>query len=156
MMNLVQARHDLAQALDEQREPDLKRRLHAARQVLVGQGVEIPGVELPAIPSLHDIIRTAVNAAQSPARRTFAILLVHALAVDGLIAAGSSRSQFDRDLCAFVENALPTVLQRFGYPFTSDTYEKRRSLARLHTVIDELLKPLEPTFPPAVQGLYAG
>jgi hypothetical protein len=156
MMTLEQALHDLAQSLDEQREPDPKRRLQAARQVLVASAVEIPGIEHPAMPSLHDVISAAANAAPSPARRTFAVLLVHALAVDGLVAARSSKNQFDRDLCAFIEKALPTVLQRSGYTFASETYEKRRSLERLHTVIDDLLKPFEPTFPPAVQGLYAG
>ena len=96
------------------------------------------------------------GAPSTVARRAFAVLIVHALGVDGLVASKSSRGQFDRDLSAFIESALPTILQRSGYPFGNETYEKRRSLERLHTIIDELLKPLEPTFPPNVQGLYAG
>jgi hypothetical protein len=94
-----------------------------------------------------------MNTPATADRRAFAVLLVHALAVEGLVASRSHRGQLDRDLCAFVENALPTVLRRYGYPSGTETYERRRSLERLHTMIDELLQRLEPTFPPGMQGL---
>jgi hypothetical protein len=155
-MNLDEALHDLRQALDEQAEPAVERRIRSARRVLVARGEEALGMERTGGHALHDLITIAVGAPSTVARRAFAVLIVHALGVDGLVASKSSRGQFDRDLSAFIESALPTILQRSGYPFGNDTYEKRRSLARLHTMIDELLKPLEPTFPTNVQGLYAG
>ena len=155
-MNLEQALYDLRQASDERTEPNAASRIRAGRQVLIVRGYEAFGIKHSASLSLHDLITIAVNAPSTAARRTFAVLLVHALAVEGLVASKSHRGQLDRDLCAFVESALPTVLQRSGYPFGSETYERRRSLERLHTMIDELLLPLEPTFPPRIQGLYAG
>ena len=155
-MELQQILRDMKQAMNEQTQPDGKIHLQETRQILVARGAEMLGIEPSAFASLHDVIKAAVTASPSPSRRAFAVLLVYALAFDGLVAARSTRNQFDRDLCAFIENALPTVLQRYGYPFGNETYERRRSLERLHTVIDDLLKPLEPTFPPTVQGLYAG
>jgi hypothetical protein len=155
-MDLQQAQCDLDRALDEQAEPNGEHRIRAARQVLVACGSEALGVEASAGRTLPDIIKLAGAAPASPARRAFAVLVVRGLAVDGLVAAKSRRAEFDRDLCAFLERSLPSVLQRFGYAFADETYLKRRSLERLHSVIDDLLQPLEPTFPPGVQGLYAG
>jgi hypothetical protein len=155
-MNLDDALHDLTRALDEQGEPNAERRIRAARQLLVARGVEVLGIDHSTNVSLSDVIRMAVEAPQTPARRAYAVLLVHALGVDGLVVVKSSRGQFDRDICSFLETALPTVLQRSGYNFSDETYEKRRLLERLHAAIDELMKPLEPTFPPNVRGLYAG
>jgi hypothetical protein len=155
-MDLEQARRDLARALDEQAEPNTEKRAQAARQVLVAAGMEALGLDAASRPSLADAVRLAVSAPQSPARRGFAVLLVRALGVDGVVATRSNRGGLDRDVCAFVETALPSVLQRAGYPFGAETYERRRALGKLHATIDELLKPLEPTFPPRVQGLYAG
>ena len=155
-MNLEQALHDLNQALDERAEPNAENRIRSARQVLIVRGAEALGIRQPNNLSLNDVLKIAVNTPSTPARRAFAVLLVHALAAAGLVTSKSSRGLLDRDLCAFMESALPTVLQRSGYPFGGETYERRRSLERLHMVIDELLKPLEPTFPPGVQELYAG
>jgi hypothetical protein len=155
-MNLDEALHDLRQALDEQAEPAVERRIRSARRVLVARGEEALGMEHTGGHALHDLITIAVGAPSTVARRAFAVLIVHALGVDGLVESKLSRGQFDRNLSTFIESALPTILQRSGYPFGNETYEKRRSLERLHTIIDELLKPLEPTFPPNVQGLYAG
>lgn len=157
IMNLQRALHDLRQALDEHSAQNAESRLlRAGRQVLVVRGCEAFGIERSATLSLHDLLIIAVNVPPTIGRRAFAVLLVHALAVEGLVASESHRGQLDRSICAFVESALPTVLQRSGYPFGSETYERRRSLERLHTMIDELLQPLEPTFPPGIQGLYAG
>jgi hypothetical protein len=155
-MNLEQALYDLRKALDERTEPDAASRIRAGRQVLIGRGGEAFGTERSGSLSLHDLLTTAMNTPATAGHRAFAVLLVHALAVEGLVASRSHRGQLDRSLCAFVESVLPTVLRRFGYPFGSETYERRHSLERLHTMIDELLLPLEPTFPPRIQGLYAG
>src|SRR5579872_4761444 len=155
-MELEQILHELKQAMDEQARPDETMRLRGARHIFIARGADALGSEPSANTSLHDVIKAAVTASPSASRRAFAVLLVHALAFDGVVAVRSNRNQFDRDLCGFIENALPTALQRYGYPFGHETYERRRSLERLHTVIDDLLKPLEPTFPPTVQGLYAG
>jgi len=155
-MNLERALHDLRQALDAKGEQDAESRLRAGRNLLVTQGCEALGIERSANLLLDDLIAIAVNAPPSAARRAFGVLLVHALAVEGLVASKSHRGQLDRNVCAFIEHTLPAVLQRFGYPFGSETYERRRSLDRLHATIDDLLRPLEPTFPPGIRGLYAG
>jgi hypothetical protein len=152
-MNLERALHDLLQAVDERAEPNAASRLRAGRNVLVVQGCEALGIERSASLPLHDLITIAVNALPTAARRAFGVLLVRALAVEGLVASKSHRGQLDRNVCAFIESTLPAVLQRFGYPFGTETYERRRSLERLHTTIDDLLQPLEPTFPPGIQGL---
>lgn len=155
-MNLEQALRDLHEASDEQTEPNAANRIRAGRQVLIGRGCEAFGIERSTGLSLHDLLPVAMNTPATADRRAFAVLLVHALAVEGLVASRSHRGRLDRDLCAFVESALPTVLRRSGYPFGTEAYERRRSLERLHTMIDELLQPMEPTFPPGMQGLYAG
>jgi hypothetical protein len=152
-MNLDEALHDLRQALDK---PNAETRIRTARRVLIVRGEEALGIEQTGRHALHDLIAIALGAPSTVARRAFAVLIVHALGVDGLVVSKSSRSQFDRDLSVFIESALPTVLQRSGYPFGKETYEKRRSLEQLHRMIDELLIPLEPTFSPNVQGLYSG
>ena len=144
-MDLARARRDLAGA------PDAS----AARQVVVAAGIDALGLDGTRRPALAEIIRAAVAAPRTEARRAFAVLVVAALGVEGL-AAGSHRGQLDRDICAFVETALPGMLRRAGYPFGAETYERRRALDRLHARLDELLEPWEPTFPPGVQGLYAG
>jgi hypothetical protein len=115
-MNLERALHDLRQAVDERAEPNAASRLRAGRNVLVAQGCEALCIERSASLLLHDFITVAVNAPPTAARRTFAVLLVHALAVEGLVASKSHRGQLDRNTCALIESALPGVLQRFGYP----------------------------------------
>jgi hypothetical protein len=144
-MDLAQARHNLATAPDER----------AARQVLIAAGIEALGLDAATRPALADLIRAAATAPRTEARRAFAVLLVQALGVEGLVA-GAKSGGLDRDICAFAESALPGVLRRAGYPFGAETYERRRALDRLHARLDELLEPWEPTFPPGVQGLYAG
>jgi hypothetical protein len=156
LVNLERALHDLRQAVDERGEPNAASRLLAGRNVLVVQGCEALGIEHSASLPLHDLIAIAVDAPPTAARRAFGVLLVHALAVEGLVASKSHRGQLDRNVCAPIENTLPAVLQRFGYPFGSETDERRRSLDRLYATIDDLLQLLEPTFPPGIQGLYAG
>jgi len=78
------------------------------------------------------------------------VLLVHALAVPGLVPAGCAE-----DVCGLVEGALRNVLLRSGYPFGGLIEAKMRALQRLHASLAELMQPLQPTFP-NWQGLYAG
>ena len=79
------------------------------------------------------------------------MLVVHALAVPGLVPAVAAN-----DVCTLVERALRDVLLRCGYPFGGSVEEKLRVLERLHVRIDDLMQPLEPTFPSWIQGLHAG
>jgi hypothetical protein len=110
-MDLEQALHDLNRALQAvSAEAASPRRLQAARQVLISQGVAALATEPRTGLSLAEMIRIAVTEPPSPDRRSFAILLVHALGVDGLVQAGSPRAGLDRCICSFVESALQTAL----------------------------------------------
>jgi hypothetical protein len=75
---------------------------------------------------------------------------VHALAIRGLVPAASAAH-----VCALVERALRGALLRYGYVFGGALEDRMRALERLHARIDELMQPLEPTFP-NWPGLYAG
>jgi hypothetical protein len=150
-MNLQAALRELSESLtgaDQAATPEV--RLRSARRILISRGIEALTSVLPPNPTLDTVIRAAAMAPQTPARRTFAVLIVHALAVRGLVPAGSAS-----DVCALVESALLHVLLRSAYPFGGTAYEKRQVLDRLHTKLEELLEPLQPTFP-NWQGLYAG
>lgn len=127
-MNLEQAIHDLHKASSERTEPNTASRIRAGQQVLIARGCEAFGTERSANLSLHGLLTIAMNTPATADRRAFAVLLVHAFAVEGLIACRQHRGELDRDLCTFVESVLPTVLQRSGYPFGAETYERRRSL----------------------------
>src|SRR4051812_17755180 len=116
-MDLQDARRDLAQALSGRAGRTVKRRIRAARQSLVLRGEEALGYDRPSGNTIHDIIQLAASAPSSLARRTFAVLLIDALAVDGLVESKAPRSQLHHDICAFMETALPDVLRRCGYPF---------------------------------------
>jgi hypothetical protein len=80
------------------------------------------------------------------------VLLVDALAVPGLLSARSSQARLDRAVRALVENALPDVLLRAGYPFAGDVDARRRSLSRLQATIEDHLQPLEPSNPTWLSG----
>jgi hypothetical protein len=150
-MKLEEALRDLATALEAAggaRGRDA--RLRAGRQVIVRQCAAALGMEPMGQPSVPAVIRLAIDAPARPARRSCAVLLVHALAVPGLVPAASAG-----DVCALTEGALRDVLLRCGYPFGGSIEERMRVLARLHVTIGELMQPLEPTFP-NWQGLYAG
>jgi hypothetical protein len=148
-MNLQAALHDLSDTMTGADQVS-KARLRFARQILIDRGLEALKIESPSNPTLEAVIGAAAIAPQTPARRTFAVLIVHALAVRGLVPTGATS-----DVCTLIESALLHVLLRSGYPFGGTIYEKRQVLDRLHTKIDELLEPLQPTFP-NWQGLYAG
>ena len=150
-MNLQAALRDLSETMagaDRAATPEARLRL--ARRVLISRGLEAVKIEPPSNPTLDTVIRAAASAPQTPSRQTFAVLMVHALAVRGLVPTGTASNV--RNL---IESALPHVLLRSGYPFGGTAYEKHQALDRLHTKIDELLEPLQPTFP-NWQGLYAG
>jgi hypothetical protein len=150
-MNLQAALRDLSDATtgaDQISSPEA--RLRVARRILIGHALEALKIELPPNPTFETVIRAAATAPQTPERRAFAVLMVHALAVRGLVPPGAAG-----DVRTLIESALLHVLQRSGYPFGGTAYEKREALDRLHTTIDELLEPLRPTFP-NWQGLYAG
>jgi hypothetical protein len=151
-MDVEAALRDLTAALaagESERRGDV--RLRAARQVLVdrcGAALEIGASTRLSVPA---VIRLAVEAAAQPARRVCAVLVVHALAVPGLVPEASAG-----DVCTLVESALPGVLLRCGYPFGASLEARLRLLERLHATIAELMHPMEPTFPGWIQGLHAG
>ena len=101
----------------------------------------------PSMAAVFRLLRTTDN---RPANRQCMVLLLHALAVRGLIPPALAA-----DLCALAEASLRDVLLRCDYPFGGSTEQKMQVLERLHRTIDELLQPLQPTFP-NWQGLYAG
>ena len=126
-------------------------RMQAIRQALARGCIAVLGIEPPGPPSIAALIRLAAEAPDRTARRACAVLVVHALAVPGVVSVASAC-----DVCALVEGALRDVLLRCGYPFGGSIEEKSRVLERLHATIGELMQPLEPTFPNWIQGLHAG
>jgi hypothetical protein len=152
-VDLRQARLDLARALEAAAAaPHGTDRFHAARQLLVGSGAAALHIDPATAAGLTDIVERALRAPPSRARRVFAVLLVDALAVPGLLSARSSQARLGRDIQALLESALPDVLLRAGYPFAGDLDAKRQALARLHASIDEHLRPLEPSIPAWLSG----
>jgi hypothetical protein len=150
-MDLDTALRDLAEAVtaaDGRRGRDA--RMRAIRQVVVSRFVALLGRDVPGQPSLGDVIRMATEAPMRPCRRACAVLLLHALAVPGVIP-----SVLAGEVSALAESALRDVLLRCGYPFGAPVGEKMHVLERLHSRLNELMQPLEPTFP-NWQGLYAG
>jgi hypothetical protein len=125
----------------------------AARQLLVRLGAEALGIDPASITGIAELIGCAARAPASPARRNFAVLIVDALAVHGLLSARSGQLRLDHDICAFLECALPDVLLRYRYPFGADLDVRRYALAKLHASIDEHLRAPEPTFPRWLSGL---
>jgi hypothetical protein len=152
-MDLTQARLDLARALEAgTAAPQAADCFRAARQCLVTSGAAVLDIDPATAPGLADIVERAACAKASPGRRVFAVLLVDALAVPGLLSVRSSQARLDRGVRALLESALPDVLLRASYPFADDVDAKRRFLARLHASIDEHLRPLEPTIPTWLSG----
>jgi len=149
MANLEQALSDLAKARASGE--TARARLRAARQVVIDHCRAALAIESPAPLSLAEVLRLALNAPANPARRTCAVLLVHAMAVPGLVPPASSG-----DACALTESALRDVLQRAAYPFDGTIEARIQVLERLHATLDDLMQPLEPTFPNWIQGLHAG
>jgi hypothetical protein len=142
------ARAELTRALDTA--PSGGPRVRAGLQVLIAHGVEALGVAPRLAVSLDNILRAAIDAPQSDARRAFAVLLVHALGVPGLL---PSRGETPRLIQTFLESALLNPLRRASYPFDGSAYEKRQALGTLHATIDEHLRPMEATMPSWLHGL---
>jgi hypothetical protein len=125
----------------------------AARQFLIARGARVLQIDVAAAPNLETIIGQMARAPASAERRLFAILVVDALGVDGVLDARSSRARLERAICALLEGALPDVLHRAGYPFDGDMDARRRVLATLQASIEAFLALPEPTFPGWLSGL---
>ena len=103
-MDIAEALSDLAAALaaaEGARGRDA--RLRAARQVVADRCVTALGLELPGQPSIAAVIKLAADAPDRPARRDCAVLVVHALAVPGLVPAACAG-----DVYSLLESALRT------------------------------------------------
>ena len=149
-LNLAASLSELRRALDQvQGTESADAGLRAARRVILDHGMR--ALQIPGHPDLAGVLKSAASAHQTPERHAFAVLLVHALGVNGLIPARSAG-----DACRLIETSLPKVLIRAGHPFSGTTSERLQSLARLHLTIDRLMEPLEPTFPSQLKGLHAG
>jgi hypothetical protein len=125
----------------------------AALRWLLQRGGDALGGDRGTTLGLPDLLARVAAAPRSPARRVFAVLLVDALAVPGLVQGAFSRARLDRAICTVLENALPDVLLRARYPFDGDLETKRLAVAKLAASIDEHLHPPEPTFPPWLTGV---
>ncbi len=152
-MDLDQARLELAGILGlDCKAPPTPERLNAARQWLIARGTEALRIEPATAPALADVIRDATSAPASPPRQSFAVLIVAALPVPGLLSSRTSRARLERDVCALIETALPHVLLRAGYPFGAELDVRQRHLVMLAASIDEYLRPLEPSIPTWLSG----
>jgi hypothetical protein len=131
--------------------------LQAARLWLLQRGTDALGADRgddhAATLSLPELLARAAAAPRSPARRSFAVLIVDALTIPHLLPGALAQPRLDRAICALLENALPDVLLRARYPFAGDLDAKRQALAKLAATLDEHLHPPEPTFPPWLTGL---
>ena len=117
--------------------------------MLVNHGLEALAVDLSGV-SLDEVVRIAAETPPTEALRTFAVLLVHALGIHGLLPA---RGETERRIRSFLERVLLNPLRRAGYPFDGTPHDQREALARLHMTIEEHLRPLEPTMPQRLQDL---
>jgi hypothetical protein len=147
---LVQARRDFAAVLAAS--AGAQERLSAARHWLIARGAEAVQIDAGAAPGLTELIRRAASAPAGPERRVFAVLILDALAAPGLLLADGSRTRLERDVCTLLEQALPHALVRSGYPFGSDLDARWRHLVPLASVIDDYLRPLEPSIPTWLSG----
>jgi hypothetical protein len=149
-MDIEAARTEIARALgDVTPDGPAGPAFRAAQMALINHGIAALSVTPSSGLFLDDIIRTAVDAAPTADRRDFAVLLVHALGVKGLLPA---HGETERNTHLFLERALLNPLRRAGYPFGGTGYEKRQALAGLHVTIGEHLRPPEPTFPGWIHG----
>jgi hypothetical protein len=146
-MNLDLARAALAQAaLPNHLQPSFR----GARDVLIEFGCAALEIPRRSGLSVHDLVKLAEEAPPSDARRAFAVLLVDALGIPGLL---TDRGEAERHTRWFLERALLNPLRRSGYDLGGTAYDKRQALARLHETIDEHLRPLEPSIPRWIHGV---
>jgi len=147
-MDLDQALRDLADALSVR--DGARNRLRRGRRFLIEACLAMLGNGSAPQHSLADVIQLMAASPNRAAQRDCAVLLLHALAVPGLVP-----SEAHRGICALAEHALRAALLRCAYPFGESTEVKIGVLEHLHTKIAGLMEPLQPTFP-SWQGLYAG
>jgi hypothetical protein len=124
-------------------------RFRAARQILIDRGAEALSLPRAGAHSLEDILGLAAGATPTRALRNFAVLLVHALGIEGLM---PIRGDAERLTRLFLERTLLNPLRRANYPFDGAPYDKRQVLSRLHRTIDEQLHPPEPSIPTWLHG----
>jgi hypothetical protein len=127
-----------------------EQRVRAARELLIKRGLEALQISPRPGIVLDEIIRIAIGAAANEERRAFAVLLVYALGIDGVL---PTRGETERLIQSFLEQALLNPLRRANYPFHGTAYDKRQALAGLHATIDEHLRPLEPSIPGWLHGV---
>jgi len=116
-----------------------KIRFRAARAMLRDRAADATGASAPL--PLPEILRLAEAHAITPELRGVAVLLVHALAVPGLVDTGFPAIQ------SFLERVLQHALRRAGYDFDASPDRKRPMLERLHETLDEHMRPLELSIP---------
>ncbi len=150
-MDLGRALRDLTEALSAAEGASSREaRFRSARKVLVDHSLAALGAECPSANSIAAVARLAAESTNPSGRRDCALLMLHALAVRGLVPAAAYG-----DVCTLVESGLRAALLRGGYPFGGTIAERMSVLERLHRTIGDLMQPWEPTFP-NWQGLYAG
>ena len=98
-------------------DPNLNTRFVGARRIITAAGIEALQIQYPNGLSLGDVLLHAASASRTSARRSFAVLVIDALAVAGLIPSTSERPDIDRNICALAESAVPEILDRFKYPW---------------------------------------
>jgi hypothetical protein len=125
-------------------------RVRAARERLIKRGVEALQIAPRPGAALDEIIGIAMGAPPTDARREFAVVLVIALGIEGVL---PTRGATERLIQSFLEQALLNPLRRAGYPFNGTPYDKRQTLAGLHATIEEHLRPLEPSIPRWLHGV---
>ncbi len=155
MSNLKTANMDIQEALERLKHASRtgarqETNIRAAEDVIIHYGMQAFHIAPRAGLTVGEIIRIAADAPRSEARRAFAVLLVHALSMPGLL---SLRGRPGREIRLFLERALLNPLRRASYPFESTDYDKRAALGRLHKTIDDCLRPLEPSIPPWIHGI---
>jgi len=147
-MDIEALRAQLSAALDAAAPGE--QRVRSAREWLIKRGIET--LQIPPRPgiALDEIVRAAIGAPPTAARREYAVILVLALGVEGLL---PTRGETERLIRSFLEHALLNPLRRADYPFGGSPYDKRQALAGLHATIDEHLRPLEPSIPRWLHGV---
>jgi len=146
-MDIESARAELTRALGATGQAGP--RFRAAQDVLVRHGIEAFGIMPRQGLSLDEVVAIAAAAPRTETRRAFAVLLVHAFAIAGLL---PPRGETEQRIRSFLELALLNPLRRANYPFDGTAYDKRQVLARLHATIDEHLRLPEPSIPRWLHG----
>lgn len=131
-------------------------RFREARQILIGWGKQALVDWAGEDPALPELIRRAAAAPPNPGRRRFALLLIQALGIPGLLPRTYQRATLDADICGLVETSVPSVLVRARYPFGGSGRDRLGFLQGLHRTLDQHLEPFEPTFPPWLNALDQG